>query len=322
MRVFGRAAAAVLLAASLGAASFGAGAAEAASANRYTSFWALGDSLSDPGNLFAATGGASPAAPYVGGRFSNGPVWAEHLAADFAAKGLATGNFAYGGAAVGPNPPPARNLAAQIGDFAAASQGRLGKRPVVSLWFGANDLFAAVPAGAAKPVGRLAAEGVAAGALALQAGGVRDVVLFNLPSLDKVPLYAFGDADLREDARKGTKVFNRTLAKRAEGLRRAGMQVTEIDMDALFRELLDDPASFGVANAEIPCVIPGVRVCDLATEAPLLAFFDPVHPNGTVHGAIADVVRAEVAPVPLPLPALMLLAGLGGLGFAARRRRA
>ena len=74
----------------------------AATYDGYTSFWTLGDSLSDDGNLYAATGGKAPPAPYFDGRFSNGPVWAEHVAADFAAKGLATGNFAYGGAATEP----------------------------------------------------------------------------------------------------------------------------------------------------------------------------------------------------------------------------
>ena len=38
----------------------------------------FGDSLSDNGNAFKATGGAIPASPpYFNGRFSNGPVWVE-----------------------------------------------------------------------------------------------------------------------------------------------------------------------------------------------------------------------------------------------------
>src|SRR4051794_146985 len=41
----------------------------------------FGDSLSDVGNVSAATGGAVPASPpYFHGRFSNGPVYAETLA--------------------------------------------------------------------------------------------------------------------------------------------------------------------------------------------------------------------------------------------------
>jgi hypothetical protein len=41
----------------------------------YDSLYAFGDSYCDVGNLFTATGGAEPAAPYYNGRFSNGPLW-------------------------------------------------------------------------------------------------------------------------------------------------------------------------------------------------------------------------------------------------------
>jgi phospholipase/lecithinase/hemolysin len=58
-----------------------AGAADAASVNRYTSFWAFGDSLSDPGNLNAVQPLDRPDA--VDGRLTNGPVWAENVAGDF-----------------------------------------------------------------------------------------------------------------------------------------------------------------------------------------------------------------------------------------------
>lgn len=40
----------------------------------YTSFWALGDSLTDPGNLYGLSGELVPAPPYAQ-RLSNGPVW-------------------------------------------------------------------------------------------------------------------------------------------------------------------------------------------------------------------------------------------------------
>jgi hypothetical protein len=45
-----------------------------------------------------------------------------------------------------------------------------------------------------------------------------------------------------------------------------------------------------------------------------------LHPTATVHGAIADLARAEIAPVPLP-PALAELGGaiLALLALAQRR---
>ncbi|KAF5829101.1 hypothetical protein DUNSADRAFT_16538 [Dunaliella salina] len=39
----------------------------------------LGDSISDQGNLYAATSGAVPGEDYYQGRASNGPIWCGDL---------------------------------------------------------------------------------------------------------------------------------------------------------------------------------------------------------------------------------------------------
>src|SRR5208283_1683599 len=49
-----------------------------AQAGSFSALYAFGDSLSDVGNAFNATG--EPAAPYSKGQFSNGPVWVQDLA--------------------------------------------------------------------------------------------------------------------------------------------------------------------------------------------------------------------------------------------------
>ncbi|WP_373538555.1 SGNH/GDSL hydrolase family protein [Chamaesiphon sp.] len=60
------------------------------------------DSLSDLGLAFDATGGIAP--PYgnlTGGRFSNGPLWVEYLAAGLGIATTPNTNFAVGGATTG-----------------------------------------------------------------------------------------------------------------------------------------------------------------------------------------------------------------------------
>src|SRR5688572_31122071 len=95
-----------------------------ASATPYTALHFFGDSLTDTGNVKKATSTLNnytfglipkhPTAPYEAGRFTNGPVWAEHVAArlghsaDAAPGGMSMGvfgqiggpgnNFAIGGA--------------------------------------------------------------------------------------------------------------------------------------------------------------------------------------------------------------------------------
>ena len=85
-----------------------------ARAATYPAIYSFGDSLSDVGNLSAATAGTIPLPGfYYNGRFSNGPNWLDDLSAKL---GLSTGpallggdNFAVGGAQTGEtivNSPP------------------------------------------------------------------------------------------------------------------------------------------------------------------------------------------------------------------------
>ena len=46
----------------------------------YNAIYVFGDSYCDVGNVYTATKGAIPAAPYYNGRFSNGPIWIDHVA--------------------------------------------------------------------------------------------------------------------------------------------------------------------------------------------------------------------------------------------------
>ena len=52
-----------------------------AQAGSYSAIYAFGDSLSDVGNVFVGTSGTEPAPHYFAGRFSNGPIWLDYLAA-------------------------------------------------------------------------------------------------------------------------------------------------------------------------------------------------------------------------------------------------
>ncbi|TNC69147.1 SGNH/GDSL hydrolase family protein [Rubellimicrobium roseum] len=299
-----------------------------ADAGTFTSFWTFGDSLSDPGNIFAATGGQVPVSPPYAGRFSDGPVWAEYIAQDFAAKGLATGNFAYGLARAVTNDDGAEGLPFQIPDldqqialFDAASAGRLGDRPVAAIWIGANDLFAAIGTGSAQAViatATQAAQAVLGGVAQLAARGVDDVVLLNMAPLELTPAFNVFQTAAAPLAQLGAQTFNAVLAAGAES------DVAIVDIDAALRDLIANPAAYGLTDPVLPCfatVSPGQPMEPICTPEQLAgkAFIDTVHPTAKVHAAVADLAREEIAPVPLP-PALAMT-GTALLALLALGRR-
>ena len=96
----------------------GASSTSAQQTGSFTHLFVFGDSLSDSGNIFAATGGLIPSPPYFNGRFSNGPIWVEHLAPALGFPFDGATNFAFGGAESGAAGPT--DVLNQVGGFLAS----------------------------------------------------------------------------------------------------------------------------------------------------------------------------------------------------------
>ena len=299
----------------------------AAAPIRYEAAYVFGDSLSDPGNLFALTG--EPPPPYFEGRVSDGPIWADYLAADFAAAGQRFRNYAFASARInGPWDEPI-HLDAQLLRFAVhAATERVPQRSAALVWIGANDSFRIVSSAASQILGgtpknvALAEAELAAQALAnrlltrlrfLAPAGIRDLVLFNLPDLGRTPNYSGTEA--APLASLVSSAFNARLAMGTV----PGVNVRNFDVAGLFDALIDDPEAFGVSSLE-PCFVPGVPM--LCADPQERAFFDPIHPSAVIHARLADEVRTVVAPIPLPAAAWFLLTALAGLGMLRLRAKA
>jgi outer membrane lipase/esterase len=123
----------------------------------FDQFVVFGDSLSDNGNAFLGTGGATPAPPlYTVGRFTDGPdtspagtvggIWHEVLsgllgepvATPFLAGGT---NFAVGGAKILSGDPIIPSLAQQVGLALSGTGGHADPNALYIIWGGANDLY-------------------------------------------------------------------------------------------------------------------------------------------------------------------------------------
>ena len=296
----------------------------------FSSYYVLGDSLSDDGNVFEATGGGTPQSPpYFQGRFSDGPVFTDYLAEGFAQ----TENLAYGGAEAVEDDDAIPDLPTQLALLSQVDPAGFGDAGLATLLFGGNDAFGAVGSDEEEVVSAIeAADAVVEGARTVFGLGIETVAVLTLPRLDTTPLYALFQPDGVEEAILFEEAFNARLGEGLAALGAEGLDVREIDSQAFFAALDADPAAFGISETTLPCLFPSEEaaaafgqpvLCDLETEAPQRVFFDSVHPSGTVHAAFADYVEAQLQPAPIPLPAsgLLLLAGAGGLASLRRRRR-
>ncbi len=318
------------------------GLANAATYNGYTSFHVLGDSLSDSGNIDGATAGIVPGSPpYWNGRFSNGPVWADRVINAFRRAGAPTGNHAWGGAKARTDFDGIPDLALQASQYRLIDRDRRGDRPLLALWAGGNDILKGVGKPGIRSVGRRAADAVARAAGSLSRAGVDDFLFFYLPDLGQIPRNVRRGPEAVASATAGTRAFNQQLNLRITELRDDGLNVRRVNTYKFFNNLLADPEAFGVSDPTTPCLGSDGSVCT-REESLARVFFDSIHPNSVVHKRLAEIAlgyigtpspaattltapamaQASIAPVPLPAPVLLLLAGLAGLGLAARRRPA
>ena len=295
----------------------------------------LGDSLSDVGNVHRLTGGIVPESPpYDRLRFSNGRIWYDRVAAAVRADGGRALNFAYGGAQARENRDPVPDLGVQrrlLLDRVDPGPGDLAL-----IWIGGNDLLNDFGVG----VARKAADQVYSNARALQRAGYDAAMVLNLPNLADIPRFLDSNPARRSAVRRASVAYNNRLADRVTSFRAGGMEVIEVNVFDLFADVTADPTAYGLENMTTPCIRNGRDRCS-AAEARVTGFADTIHPSSALHAILArqvlDQLEARpraasfrsaasagppvaVAAVPLPAPALLLLAAMGGLCLAGRRR--
>jgi phospholipase/lecithinase/hemolysin len=308
----------------------------------YSAIYAFGDSLSDAGNAFIATGGATPAAPpYASvdgyGVFSNGPVWVQDLAnnlglgpllpsraggTDFAVGGAATGAFgAYPGSPGDLLPAPGNSIAtSQLAMFTAALP-HPAANALYTLSIGSNDIATIFALDAGNPPQAAADAAVVIGNITtfvgdLAAEGARNFVVLNVPDIGVSPLARAQGAVVAAELSAFTAGFDAGLQQSLDGLAQSdGVDLRLIDTFALVDQAVADPARFGLTDLTDPCLLPGGTMP--CADPDQYLFWDNWHPTET-----GQIYLADTALLPEPSTAGLLASGLAAFALVAARRRA
>lgn len=255
----------------------------------------FGDSLSDAGNFgpgFVAT---------------NGTTWAGQLGALPATAGGT--NFAFLGATAVSNGDVSPDFTEQRALFAGSGL-TLGANPLVVAWFGGNDLLNAADASA---IGNAVAQ-IATGVTSLASSfGLTRFVLPGLPDLGLIPRNV-GNPVASALATFASNAFNTALQGFVGTANASGLDVTYLDVNAIFGDILANPLDFGFTDVTGSC-LGGAISCDG------FLFWDDIHPTAAAHAIIAERILMAVEPPAVPLPAtgLLLLGAFAGLGLLRRR---
>ena len=276
----------------------------------------FGDSLSDTGNLFLASGGAPflpvpgnrfPSPPFDTGSASNGPLWVEILADRLGqpapSSALVGGtNYSFIGALTGtqvPSPFGVPSMTEQVGLHLLSMGGVVAPDDLYVLWGGANDFFF----GQFDPF--LAVSNLSGQIQALAGAGANEFLVPNLIPLNQTPSLAGTPA--ATGAAAFSQAFNSLLAAEIGTLRTdLGITIYELDVAGLFSEVSADPTQFGLTNVADPALS-----VDLSSSVPLFPidvvgnpdeylWWDGVHPTAAGHEIIGTRAASIVRPVPEP----------------------
>lgn len=292
----------------------------------YSGLVVFGDSLSDPGNVYALTGQQSvapyepvPTFPYAigGNHFSNGKTYVERLArrlhlnvtakATFNPEIRRATNYAVGAARarVG-GPPRLLDLTGEVNAFLSDFGNQAPLDALYVIWIGGNDIRDALEAAFVDPtlatsfqILEAAVLGEAANIGALATAGATDFLVLNAPNLAVTPaVMALGPQAIGA-AMMFSAGFNNGLSDALDGLELLfpDIAITRFDTFAFLTTVAADGAAFGLPQTTVPCLTFFVledAVCDKPKE---YMFWDAIHPTTSTHRLLARKVgKALMAP--------------------------
>jgi len=266
----------------------------------------FGDSLSDEGNFYLASGGALPPAPlYFNGRFSNGPVWTERLASAMNEPNplpslIGGTNYAFNGArASGVSPYLTPDLVTQVDTYLLANGGKADPKDLFVIWAGANDIFYGSASGEIYFIPE-AVQAISGAIRDLYDAGARNIVVLDLPLLGQTPFFNTVPA-ASSALNAATTAFNSQLGAQLQSLRRDLRRVciADVKVSQLFQAVTRAPKLFGLRNvadsATLFDPVTGLGYAPAPKADPSrYLFWDSIHPTAQGHKIIAAYAFIDI----------------------------
>ena len=250
-----------------------------------TEVYIFGDSLSDTGMVFRATGGIYPPNPtYFHGRYSNGPVWIEYLSERLHLSTKQINNFAYGGAttgSIGNSYVP--SLLQQVQSFTQRHQ-KANSDALYVFWAGANDYLQGVSS-ATVPV-----KNIMSAINLLTDIGSQKFLVANLPDLGQLPAMKAATNSMSLNAL--TQAHNQSLRRSLKVLiqQDSHLKIATLDANSLYRDAIANPAAFGFTNVSSSC-LSGSTICGNPDQ---FLFWDGIHPTTVAHRIIGETAFSTI----------------------------
>jgi phospholipase/lecithinase/hemolysin len=258
-----------------------------AAAEHTTHFSALvvfGDSYCDVGNLHA------PVSPYYQGRWSNGPLWVEHVAgflgvAPLTPSSLGGTDYAWDGAAV-TNSSYTPSIPQQVERYLSDHGGTADSDALFIIEGGGNDILHTSFTDP-EELGYQIALGLTNSEQRLRDAGARHILISDLLNIGLLPLAA-PNATIDSAAATATNKWLDILLE--EDQPREDMHLIRLNVFALVDAIGKDPTHFGFTNVTDPC-----WSGTLCADPDHWFFFDNAHPSEFAQSDFAVAVENALA---------------------------
>ena len=266
---------------------------------KYSALYVFGDSYCDVGNIYLATANSYPPAPYYPGRFSNGPIWVDHIASVLGVPSfgpsLAGGtDYAFGGAWVtAPAALPGGggaipSVPQQVLLYLSQHGGKADPNALYFLEGGGNDIVKTA-SNNPEALGYEIAVGLAESEMILRRAGARHFVIPNLFNVGLLPVAT--ETNRVAFAAAASAAANKWLAKLLEFEEMLPrVHIIRVDINSLMNAIMKDETHFNFQDVMSFCL-----TATPCKDPNKFFFWDDFHPTAFAHADFAVAIENTLA---------------------------